>query len=138
MKEWQSEPHTVEFPHAGFQCKIERAPEGFLRGYVFIPEDNYYFGKDEDDVHFLLGKKVGVEITFSDYRDGKWAIGFAFASIMDFLPYNLEDKGVLGEFMTKLKKDLGLNITEKDYKNLAYTMDKVEALAEALQVPVSN
>jgi hypothetical protein len=131
-KEWEFEPNQMSFNHNGLNCLILRNPTfGFLNAYVFLPESNIYHGVDYDQVNSLFYKDLGVEITFGEYKGPRWAYGLSFSSIKDFIP-NEPICEELDGIMESLKVMAGINITEKDYKNIEYAILKVQKLADLL------
>lgn len=130
-KEWDIEPNQMQFSYAGLNCLIERNNVfGFLNAYVFVPESNIYHGLDYDVLNNLFSKELSVEISFGDFKNGKFAFGLSFSSIKDYIPNSPPDE--LDPLIEALKKMTGINPSEKDYKNFEYAISKVSKLAELI------
>lgn len=86
QKEWELEDDEKEFEYRGYLCEIWRHPNfGSLNGYVFIPRDHKYFGKDYSDLDHI---DCHGGLTFSETRGDFTRIGFDCAHYGDYMPFN--------------------------------------------------
>ncbi|UQF11345.1 hypothetical protein [Vagococcus lutrae] len=82
-KKITSEGDRKEFQYKGYQCLIKRVSGmGHLCGYVFIPfkHKRYATNSLENDL------KVHGGITYCDWLEGQWALGFDCAHFGDLVP----------------------------------------------------
>jgi len=109
---WDDEPDADDFEACGLKCAMRRdSILGHWCGYVLVPKDHAFFGKDKfwaSDLHVHGG------ITFSgglkDYR-GLWAFGFDCARLYDLRPgRNYENRDP-----TKMYRDYSYVRAECDY-----------------------
>jgi hypothetical protein len=137
--EWVNEPDLVEFSHNGIECKIIRQAiqepcieknhifGGHLCGYVFIPKDHPYFGK-EDCVNDL---EVHGGITYNSFNGDIHQIGFDCAHFGDIVPSMTKIKdSLMQEFQDQFPK---LPSPWKDeYRNMEYVTKECISLAKQI------
>lgn len=79
-----------EFEHCGFRCVITKNDRmGFLCGYVGLPPEHPFHGKDYDDCHSIDvhgGWTYGADGVSCIDRDEKWYLGFDCAHAGDLIP----------------------------------------------------
>lgn len=138
IDEWNFEPNTLNFKYNNLECKIIRRKEGHLTAYVLIDNNHPLFGKDYDELFFLLkekGIKNSFELSYSDFMNNSWAFGFGYASVYDFIPEldNENSESIMyewfNEFNNFLDKELNIN---KEYKNIEKAIEDVKELADCL------
>ena len=120
-KPWEKEPNYEDFTHAGYPCKIMRIPDLLhLCGYVGIPKDHPYYGKDDYDLEGLLDVHGGVSFAAAPIEDEKhkdlWWIGFDCAHAGDLWPG---------------RSNLGF--PGSTYKDINYVREETKKLAEQLK-----
>lgn len=115
---WASEPDHVEWTdtESGLECRIVRHPgAGHLCGYVQLPADHPWHGRDYDDIDV----EVHGGLTYAQDRFPRqddpgpgWVIGFDCAHLGDLSPFwDAPDRGV--------------------YRDVAYVRDQCAGLAAA-------
>lgn len=72
-----------EFEEMGFTAWVEQMPEGFLCGYVYLPEEHPLYGMDEDEIDTYLYVYGGVTFAGEKTDGSGWAVGFDTAG--DFM-----------------------------------------------------
>lgn len=72
-----------EFEEMGFTARVEQMPEGFLCGYVYLPEGHPLYGMDEDEIDTYLYVYGGVTFAGEKTDGSGWAVGFDTAG--DFM-----------------------------------------------------
>ena len=115
------EPDREEFEHAGLKCLIQRSDTlKVLCGYVGVPQNHPFYGKDFIDEAFCELDVHG-GITFAEKGDGDtwkrglWWIGFDCAHEGDLTPQfklGFHDDGV--------------------YRDITYVREQTKKLAEQL------
>jgi len=94
---WQSEPDRVEWIHAGFACMLRRGPGGQWCGYVGIPREHPFYGKEYGEIDDAVPFHGG--LTYSAACNGEichvpaagmpadvWWLGGDFAHAGDLCP----------------------------------------------------
>lgn len=132
---WKTEPHRVEFRHAGLDCLMVRTAMGAWCGYVGVPKAHADFGKEygalEDiDVHggLTYGRECqGVVCHAVDNDDtARWWFGFDCAHFCDTVPK-------IEGLMASMKPTFFEGHTwAPKYRDLAYVRAEVESLANQL------
>lgn len=92
---WHDEPDREEFVYNGFSCLLNRNSFGAWCGYVAVPEDHPWFGKNYDDID----ASVHGGLTYSHQCQGEichvaepgmpddvWWLGFDCAHYGDLMP----------------------------------------------------
>lgn len=141
--EWVEEADWAEFEHAGLKCTIIRmaaadGPKGgvyggYLTGYIHIPKDNVLYMKDLFD--FKHDLEVHGGISFSDFREGNWLIGFDAAHSCDLTPSMQAIMKKIDDETNNFMKSLGHDISNslifhREYRNMQYVIDQCKDLAE--------
>ena len=133
--DWDNEPDRVDFTHAGFACLLHRGPLGAWCGYVGVPKDHPYFGKEYDHV----AVEVHGGLTFASECHGHvchiadeevWWFGFDCSHAGDLVPG-------LQRFhnLTRAKFPLPENFESflhESYKDLNYVKKETISLAQQL------
>jgi|GEM_PF-800168 hypothetical protein len=146
--EWVNEPDEVTFDYNGYRCQILRifvqepyAKEehwfgGYLCGYVYIPNDHIYFGKDYHDMSI----DCHGGLTYSEYQsDNSYKIGFDCGHCMDYLPSmdhlkkTLPSLIAITEKYAHLKKDMEDHyLFNPSYKNIEFCMKECASIVDQL------
>lgn len=120
---WFTDPlwdHKVR-KHKGWEYVVLRTSSGTWNGYVYIPEGHALHGVkltcDGEYDHDLDQLKVHGGITYSDYWDSNWVIGFDTNHMFDHSP---SDRHIDSE--VHLKKSI------KQYKPYAYVIKETKNL----------
>lgn len=127
MENYQFEPNYMTFEHNNIKCEIIRHEKGFLLGYIYIPQNNIYYGLDELLLNQTL--KCREDITFAEEHKSFWKIGFDFAHINDFTPGLEKDEEP--EIFQLLAKAFPLEI-KKEYRGIEQAINILKELAEEL------
>ena len=141
INEWEFEPNRMVFIHENLSCKIIRRPQGHLTCYVSLPKNHILFGKHYDEIYFLLKDKgimFDFELSWSEFEDSFWEVGFGYTSIRDYIP---EIDGSDNQFPTWMREieDYFKSVCPdfniaKEYKNFDRAIHDVKILAEALNL----
>ena len=92
---WSSEPHLLEFKHAGFDCILKRSSTTLVWcGYVAVPESHPAYKKHYDNINvevhggLTFADECGVVVCHrsSDPDDKVWWLGFDCSHSFDFSP----------------------------------------------------
>lgn len=125
------------FEYKGYKCHIRRVGipyMGHLCGYIEIPTDHELYGKDYDEIeaHYDYELPAHGGLTFSDFVDNKYWIGFDCAHFGDLKPMYAPG---FEEFRDK--RDV---YRDMDYvtKNIKQTVDFIEKKRLHRQVRVAN
>lgn len=90
-----------------FKCIIKRTPHGkHLCGYVLLTKDNKYFEVEYDDIRI----HVHGGLTFSDFYESVWMVGFDCGHYNDYQPAYEYSSGV--------------------YRDMEYVINECQNLAE--------
>jgi hypothetical protein len=122
--EWMQEPDYLEFQYFGYKCHIARNSVGALCGYVHLPKDHPWYGKDYDD----LSVSVHGGLTFSREIEGAWVIGYDCSHAQDVSPTTerlLKDMRKTNERYRKF-----CEILSPTYKNMAFCQKECKSLAQ--------
>lgn len=125
---WQTEPDRVEWRYLGLPCLIVRNEMGALCGYVGVPPEHPWHGKDYNDIDGAVDVHGG--LTYANKcndaaichvpKDGEpddvWWLGFDCAHSGDGVPGR---PGLIGAYM---------NIGTR-YRDVTYVRAEVEKLA---------
>lgn len=122
--EWDREPDELRFTdeETGYECLIMRGIAGQLNGYVVIPKDHPYYGIDllnNEELNDELEVHGGV--TYSNFRENEFLIGFDTGHCFDFMPY------------TELYRYIfSIDDSDDRYKNMEYIKNECKKLAHQL------
>lgn len=129
---WDSESDREDFVHAGLSCFVQRNRMGAWYGYVGVPKDHPFYGKDYDDVEPYPDVHGG--LTYADRcnehlchipQEGMpsdvWWLGFDTAHFMD-----------MDIVPGMLQFDEVRSLLPGTYKDLAYVTVETQRLAEQL------
>jgi hypothetical protein len=142
--EWVEEPDEVLFEHNGIKCRIVRIaipdgikPDGpfhifggYLCGYASIPKDHPFFGKNYYDIEI----DVHGGLTYSEFKDNEYWIGFDCAHSCDFNPsmqalrksHDFEDKFPLPEEFKHIP------IFNPSYRTIEYCIEECKSMADQI------
>lgn len=130
--EWSTEPDRLEFEHAGFSCIIQRNNSLAWCGYVGLPPEHKYYGKNYQDLEKLDVELDGAHggLTYSepcmdlichksdDDTKPLWWLGFDCAHAYDLIPG-------FYEFISAPS-------LPGTYRNMDYVIARVKTMAEEL------
>lgn len=137
--EWVKEPDLAIFYHKTIKCVIRRIIVremsnhifgGHLCGYCEVPKDHTYWGLDYDQIPI----EVHGGLTFSDFIDNEWLIGFDCGHSFDLLPSieQMRDR-YRDEGLEELKKQFPNSpIWESTYRTFQFVEDECRKIAEQL------
>lgn len=150
--EWLEEVDIIEFEYLGYCAKIKRtfvkelfAKEeayfgGHLCGYVKIPKEHPFYGKDYDDIN--IDTHGG--LTFGEINEEHW-IGYDCGHSGDYIPtmeyVRRTDPGLIAirEMFPLPKNYKSLNIFNPKYRNIEYcTQICIEMIEQLAGVKVNN
>jgi hypothetical protein len=141
--EWVEEPDLVNFEYEGIKCKIKRLfiEDGYrsdgeihmfggsLCGYICIPKDHPYFGKDYDAIE--IDAHGG--LTYSKFEEEEYWIGFDCSHAFDYLPST--------EYLRKIEPSISRMAYEKlseelkkyplfnpIYRNVRYCIEECKSM----------
>lgn len=142
---WIQEPDLITFSYKDFMCLISRSGffntdienrygfGGHLCGYVEIPFDHPYYGKD----YSVMKIDVHGGLTYCDYDNhNKYFIGFDCAHIFDYVPsveFNYEHRKLNQDNSSDFLKyfgDIFQNATV--YKNIIYCINECKSMVDQL------
>lgn len=131
---WSNEPDRVEFTHEGFACLIQRGPLMAWCGYVGLPPEHPFYGKnyqdidgDENDIPSHGGLTYsepchGTVCHKTETADRLWWLGFDCGHAGDLIP---------GMLKYDLPSFNNLTFFQADkYRNQYYVTYVVKELAE--------
>lgn len=130
----------IEFIYKDFECRIKRmyvkGPHaknecyfgGHLCGYVKIPENNKYFNKhyDEIDIDCHGG------LTYSNYQDNNYYIGFDCAHSFDYLPSMEMFKQKNEKIKQFFEQYERMNLFYPTYKNMDFCIEECKSIVDQL------
>jgi hypothetical protein len=129
---WQSEPDELAFEHRGYPCLIMRNRAGTLSGYIALPANHPWHGKEQEAIDEQVQVHGG--ITWAGESDmfrhtarwsDAWWIGFDTAHFGDVMPaHEAVMQKILGH--PSGLSQLGMHT----YKTLDYVREEVIGLAE--------
>ena len=115
---WEDEPDEVQWsdPDTGYSCWLKRGPTGGWNGYVCVPVDHRWWGKEYGDEE-LEEVEVHGGLTFSAMwlAEGDWWLGFDCAHGFDTVPAMMEFPG-------------------SRYRTVSYAIGQVTSLAHQVWV----
>jgi hypothetical protein len=111
---------TNEFNGIEICCKIVRNGFGALCGYVCINSDNTLYGKDYNDISILIDYFPHGGLTYSDFDDGSWKIGFDCSHYGDLIP------------QLNIESNLSTTSGEEIYRDLEFVKSECKNLAESV------
>ncbi|MBO1097301.1 hypothetical protein FQS90_12305 [Enterococcus casseliflavus] len=93
----ENEGNEKHFEYQGFQCHIRRVGVpymGHLCGYITIPDGHRLYKLDYTDIEDLYQGELPAHggLTFSDFVDDTWQIGFDCAHYGDLIPMRHDDQ----------------------------------------------
>lgn len=145
--EWIEEIDILEFEYGGYFAKIIRVFKkepfaekevyfgGHLCGYVKIPKEHIYYGKEWDDID--IDTHGG--LTYNEIHEEHW-IGFDCAHIADYVPtmeYMRKTDPVMrdiGEWFPLPKGYENLALFNPTYRNIEYCIQKCIEMIEQLAI----
>jgi hypothetical protein len=140
--EWVKEPDIVIFTYNGYQCFVRRVfirePceelhffGGYLCGYVSMPKDHVLYGKEYEE----MGIECHFGLTFSEFKEEEYWIGFDCAHSGDYIPsyenlkkqnkFSLEIFSIPEEFME-------YSIFNPVYRNIEYCICECKSIVDQL------
>jgi len=151
--EWVEEPDKILFKYRNYECVIVRMFAlqyngsmygGHLCGYVQVPEDHPYFGKDYNDCDI----DVHGGLTYSEKDEynylylthiGHW-IGFDCAHCDDYCPsceiFKRNDPEMIKitQDFEELYKQMGIEsrLFNKTYKNVSFCIEQCKSMVDQL------
>jgi len=141
--EWVEEPDLVEFEHNGINCIIMRNVTkepyakdeayfgGHLCGYVSIPKDSVYYGKEYDQIE--IDCHYGLTLGEFDDEENYW-IGFDCAHSGDLVPSSeMFRKKYYSPSPHEIQEEFkNFFIFNREYRNLAYCIEQCKSMADQL------
>lgn len=136
--EWIDELDVAEFDHLGYKCRVERGQFGSLCGYIYIPKDHPWHGKDYDD----LDVQVHGGLTYAEYEDDLFLIGYDCSHSRDIIPcqeklmkctrkIKKRVQDIRQQQARRIKIDRKFpDLLEKTYKNMAFCIEECKSLAQ--------
>lgn len=94
-----------------YKCVIKRSSMCFLLGYIHLTEDSDIYGQSDIDISAHGG------VTYSEYEDNDWVIGFDCGHFGDLSP------SLLG---------IGINYRRDVYRDMQYVTDQCNSMAEQI------
>jgi hypothetical protein len=143
--EWVEEPDLYEFAYKNYKCIVIRivsrdGPQekhvfgGYLCGYVQVPTEHPYFGKDYDDMDI----ECHGDLTYSEGEGEVWLIGFDCAHSGDYCPsreFFNKTNPRMQEFRKKfpIPKELkGYGLFDPVYRNMQFCIDQCKSIVNQL------
>ncbi len=140
--EWIEEADLLEFTYKSMNCLIKRIATqepycqeenifgGHLCGYVQIPKNHFCFGKHYD----LIEIDVHGGLTFSEFVEDKYWIGFDCGHLGDLIPSNEKNKKEhLSDKSFAILKELeNSSIFFSTYKNINFCIDECKSMVDQL------
>ena len=162
--EWVNEPDIIEFEHKDIKCclcrnmgweghKMDHLSGGNLCGYVCVPKDHEYFGKEYSQIDI----EVHGGLTFGEIAADEFWIGFDCAHSHDIIPSiekfreehrddffeeikkRYQNSPILkksyenDDFFEEIKKRYPNSpILKKSYKNVEFCMFECKSMVEQL------
>jgi len=110
---WDTEPDFAVIEHAGFTGFVKRAWTGGLCGYVALPPNHPWHGKDYSDV----SADCHGQLTFAERMGPYWCLGFDCGHAGDVTP-----------MMVALMP--GMCRADWVYRDFAYVREQVKGLCQ--------
>lgn len=113
----------MRWKYRGYDCEIKRNNYfGTYMGYVNLKSDNIFFEKNCKEIE-NMGIEVHGGLTYADYNNGDWRIGFDTAHGLDYIPI-FKDTA-----LDKLKCQLGIYVW-----TLEGVKQEVEKIVDQLEI----
>lgn len=82
-----------DFQYKGYQCRIRRVGKeysGHLCGYIVIPQEHQLYKKEYDEIEEMYNYELPSHrgLTFSDFMNNEYWIGFDCAHAGDLSPFS--------------------------------------------------
>lgn len=133
--EWIDEPDLYEFEYKGIKCSVLRVCKrepfftqetyfgGHLVGYIFLPENHQWYGKNYDDIPI----ECHGGISYAEKTEEGYQVGFDCGHLNDIIPSMIEIRKRFNLIPEGLEKHPVFNLT---YKNMAFCIRECKSMAK--------